>query len=441
MTINIHVSRDLLRAAYERDDSAALIRLLAVSHEHLASLCPRCAEEIAAFSKSRSSAVPFLQTFETVTQALNTLGPLVEEETASVTAFVETLQELPAEQRWSRIVDREDLHDLPLLSALLAESRSNTPGNPCEALVWAQLAESLLCHRDLGPEAQEHWVRSVAYQANAHRLRNQLRLAEQELSRSRHLVHSLGVSDPAVTAELDSLHASLLIELQQLDRARRLLHRAAFLFKSIGADDQVGRVLIQLGIAHEYDADPVTALEVTHEALAYLDPERHRHLFLCAMLSIARYHYAQGEYETALDIATFDEDLIEAEIASGNTSLDYNLRWLHGRIAAAREEFAQAEKYLSSIRREAIERADAYDAIVVNMELALLHYRCHRRDEALVQAGEALNLARAHRLPHHATTALVLLADTLRQGEPAAQLLHQVAELVQKARLKPSEPR
>jgi len=437
MSTDIHVSRELLRAVYEEDDSAALIQLLAIIHEHLSSLCPTCAEEIEAFTEGQGSSVPFLGTFETVTRALDTLRPLIEEETACVAAFMDSLRQQPAEERWSLIAEAEDLHGRALVSALISEGRSHTPADPMEALLWAQLAEELLRHLGLGADHPDLWVQAIAYQGNAQRQRGQLRAAEREFSRSRLILQSVGVADPAVTAELDSLQASLHIDLHQLEQARLLLQRAALLFKSIRADDQVGRVLIQLGIAHEYDADPMAAMEVTHEALAYLDPDRHRHLYLCAVLSNARYHYAQGDYDTALDIAVYDEDLIETEIAGGNTWLDYNLRWLRGRIAAAREEYSEAESYLTSIREDAIERADPYDAIVVNTELALLCYRRHQNDQALSLAAEALAISQAHELPQHAIAALMLLTDTLRQGEPAAQLLHQVAEFIQKVRWNP----
>jgi len=56
---------------------------------------------------------------------------------------------------------------------------------------------------------------------------------------------------------------------------------------------------------------------------------------------------------------------------------------------------------------------------------------------ACVLATEALALARDTRLPKDVVTALILLTDTLRQGQPAAQLLHQVAEFIQRVRWNP----
>jgi len=442
MRAETHVSRKLLHDVYEEKDCAALLQLLDIVREHLTQLCPACKEEAEAFSRRQErhqeSNAPFLQRFETVSRALDAFCPRTEDETASIDALMSSLRSLPAEERWSVLVAAEGLHDRNLATALIEESRSCTPDEPAQALLWAQQADRLLRLLDSKARAADLQVLAIAYQANAHRLLGQLRAAEEAFSRSRLIVQSFEVADPAAIAELDSLQASLYVDLRRLDQAQHLLHRAAFLFKSIRADEQVGRVLIQLGIAYEHDADPVAALEITHEALTYLDPERHRHLFLCAVLSNARCHYSQGDYETALDVVAFDEDLIEVEIASGNTWLDYNLRWLRGRIAAAQGRLDEAERLLSSVRDEAVGRRAPYDAIVANTELAFIHYRHHRRDLALGLANEALALARAHRLPQHAIAALKVLTDTLRQGQPAAHLLHQATELIRLARWNPT---
>lgn len=418
MSTDIHLSRDLLRAVYEDDDSTALLELLEIVQDHLSSLCPTCAEEIEAYSREQRSAVPILRSLETTNcKAIETL---LKETKTAVATLMDKLRELPAKGRWPVIARAEHLHGRALVSALVAESRGHSPSEPMEALLWAQLAEQALQHIHLGAEAPDLWVLAIAYQANSHRLHSSFRSAEEDFMRARVILQSVEVANPAIAAELDSLQASLHLDLYQLTQARQLLHRAAFLFKSIHADDQVGCVLIKLGIAHEYDNDPVAAMSVTHGALCYLDPDHDRHLFLCAMLCNARYYYDQGDYNTALDIVAFDEDLIKSEIANGNTWLDFNLRWLRGRIAAAREEFSDAERYLSSVRKEAIERVDAYNVLHVSIELALLYFHQCRREEALSLSTEALNLARAHRLPHDAIAALLVLTDTLRLGQPAA---------------------
>src|SRR6185436_2698282 len=243
---DIHISRELYQAV-ERGELPREF-LEEVQAEHLLARCPHCRAEAEAYAFGRTAGPSAWSRF---LQVLSLLVPRwmapAERELRGARRDFEELLALSREERGVRLARARSRFRSPgLVRLLLAESRRRLPGQPAEALHFAELAWKVANRNPAMPEFYELYVLATVGMANACRVRNEAARADELFALARQVMDKHGVTDPAVIARVDDLVGSRRKDQRRFPEAEKLLKRAAVLYGLARSPEDHARVLINL---------------------------------------------------------------------------------------------------------------------------------------------------------------------------------------------------
>ena len=426
-----HITRKLLLAA--RRGQVSWQHLAGVLLERLSTACRGCREEAEAAAAEEIPAESYRQP---VTRAVQIEAELrrYEEDRKTAPALLARLRELSPEQRLLRIRNApERFANLALGEDLIDEARGCIPHDPEGSLGWARTAEAVA-----GTYAMPyypHLILAIAYQGNAHRAMGDFDLARARLYQARNLMEAHQVTDLDLGAELHSLLGSLCSDLGRFDEAAEHLEGAAALYKTLGEDKRLARVLIQIGLLHGIVGNFTEALEADKAALALLTPEGDLRTYLCARLNLALHLIERGQPELARDFLEWDADLYAK---NGDTYLQVRVSWLEARIALALGDPAGAERGYLAVRQEFIGKRHGFNTALVSLELATLYHEQRRFSELEEIAAQTVDLFQAYELHQEALAALVLLRDAARARSLTAETIARVTAFLREAERVPA---
>lgn len=432
---DIHLSREILRAV--EDGRVPMAVLDEIKTEHLLSCCPHCRAEVRAFQAERRARVPFLSRLVQVLSAL--LGRLVElgsREMQTAERDFRDLLLLPEDER-SRCVDRarSRFRSPALVRRLLEESRRHASMQPAVSLHFAELAEQV-ANRNPGMEGYfDLYVLAKAQKANACRVGNDRRRAQELFAVARQVMADQGVTDPEVVARVDELTASLWKDLRRFQEAERLLKRAALQFGLIGASEDAARALIKLGDTRCAGGFPEQAIEITRSALALLRPGSDLRLRVAGHYNLALQMVEAGRFEEASEVLMEEEALFEQV---QERWLQLRLLWLRADIAAGQGRLDDAERAYLDTREGFIAQGIGYDAAIVSLDLAILYLRQERTADVRHLAEEMLSIFQAQDVHREAVAVLTLFQEAARQDRITLEKALQVAAFLREARHEPS---
>lgn len=357
--------------------------------------------------------------------------PLAEAEIAELLALDEPAARIEKIRR-----ARSRFRSPILVTLLLKRARAHLTEDPDTACHLGRLAEQVALRAPVVDERQGFGV-DLLIEARAH-LANSLRVAGDLQEASRLLANAEKLlersADPLLHAEVASFGGSLALDQRRFAEAGRRLDRALLLYRHLGEDVAVGKILLKKANLCYLQDKLEDALEVVSEAARSLDPEAHRGLALCAQHNRATYLVDLGRPEEARSVML--ENLNLYREYSGCAS-QLRLLWLEGKIAEATGDLQTAEDSYARVQAGFLERGLAYDAALVMLDHAALCME--RRDIEAVRdlTAEALPFFETQEMHREAFTALVLFS---RAAAAEAVTLEQIGRLVRYLREVRSSP-
>ncbi len=436
---DIHLTRDLLWAVTRGELPASVITQIGT--QHLMSLCATCRQEIIAFQRERAAPVTadYDRVFHLLPAVLAEQVPRLEREQRGAARDLEELLALPREERVHKVERARNRFRSPALVRLLvAESRKRVPADAAEAFQLARLGRLVAHCNPQMPGAFDLIALATAQMANACRVLDDTRQADEHFAHARYVITHHGVTDTEILARVDYLEGSLRMDQRQFLEAEELLARAAMLYRVSGDLVESARVLVTLGGMYFFQGDRTRAIEATTAALKGIQVDRDPRLYLCARYNLARYVTEDGQYDEAADILSVDEDLYR-EFPEAWTQL--RLTWLRGKIAAGRGESDTAEKAFLAARDGFLAAGHGYDAAMVAIEdLTLLYLREGRTADVKRLAEEILPIFQAQDVHREALAALRLFQEAARQEQLTVQAVQKYVKYLRDARTDPSIP-
>jgi tetratricopeptide (TPR) repeat protein len=361
----------------------------------------------------------------------------LEREQRGAARDLEELLALPREERIRRVERAHNrFRSAALVRLLVGESRKRMQADPAGALHLAKLGRLVAHCNPQMPGAFDLIALATAQMANACRMLDDTRQAEEHFGHARYVITHHGVTDMEILARVDYLEGSLRTDQRLFSQAEDLLARAATLYRVSGDPVETARVLVTLGNLYFFQDDRERAIEATTAALKGMRADREPRLYLCARYNLARYLTEDGQYDEAADILSVDEDLYR-EFPEAWTQL--RLTWLRGKIAAGRGESDAAEKALLEARDGFMAAGHGYDAAMVAVEdLALLYLREGRTADVKRLAEEIFPIFQSQDVHREAVAALRLFQEAARQEQLTVQGVREYVRYLREARTDPA---
>jgi|GEM_PF-927293 len=419
-----------------------------IEREHLAALCPACAETIEEHKVPPGESVEPVDPFTPppgvgsgAEVPRDRLDPgrdrlKVGERRAAerkARAWVRQVVKLPPAERLVTVAGAYvRFKGMLFCLLLLEEARRRIPGDPAEAesLADAVLAANQKTEADR-PDAEVE-APALAVRGNARRALGRLLDAADDLAAAQELLDSPEVTDPETPAEVFSYLGSLRKDQGRFDEAAAHLHRAATLYGLLRNREKAARIFLKLGAVHHARHEPGAAVTATEEALGHLatlDSDAKDWLRGYAHYNLAVHLHSAGETERAEAELAAHEELIEG----ASDQLANLLVWLRARIAWSRQNLAAAQRLYTEARQRALDRGIAWDAGLVGLELALVHLVRGHTTKVRKLAREALEIFAEQQVQREVRAALDLLHAAARRDAITRKLLEQAIAAVQLA--------
>lgn len=404
--------------------------------EHV-SACARCRRRIEALQLAGPK---YDAALAVSTRRLIDLQAAYQKERAAAKGLVAELTRHPAERRRILIANHPRFHTWGVFEHLIETSREETSRNPALAEELAKLALDLSEHLDAasyGVEAIEDLkARAWAYLGNAHRVRFELREAQNALDRA--LSHlRQGTREPWELAVWLDLKASLLRSQRRFDEAMRLLKRALVLFLAVGDRHRAGRTLISMDNVHHRAGQPEKGIPLLYQALDLIDPEQDPRLLFSAKHNLIDNLVDAGRHMEAQRLLAQSRALYRRfdEPAFRNRR-----RWVEGKIARGIGQPERAEELLLKARAGFQEQDAAYEVALVCLELAGLYAEQGRTAEMKQLAEGMVPIFSSRQIHREALAALALWCQAVQSETAGAELAAQVASAIKRGREEQMSP-
>ena len=429
-----HITRELLRAA--RRGELSYRHLAELQRAHLDEVCPHCRRESEAERAEETLVEAYREPVRRVSRAARLEAELdaIREEAERAPRLLEALRELSPEQRLLRIRNNPDrFANRVLCEELFDLARGCLPADPHGSRAWAETAKAVA--ESYSVPYPSHQIRAIAFQANAYRAACDFDSALVHFRQARDLIDEHDVTDLELGAELHSFLGSLNTDLRRFEQAGEHLESAMNLYRILGHEEELARVLLQLGILHRHLGDLEAALEADHAATGLISPQGNPSLYLGARFNYARTLFEARRYQAARDLLAYDEDLYEAH---ADPHLRVRVQWLEGRIAAATGDPAAAERDLLAVLDELASQRQGFDAALACLDLAALYHQEARLGDLERAATQAVQLFQAHEVHWDALAALLLLQEAALTRTLTAEAIRRVGGFLQEAQRDPT---
>ncbi len=322
-----------------------------------------------------------------------------------------------------------------LAQHLLDLCRECWVASPAEAEGFAYLALEVIDQLDgAQPAVSDLRAQRWAYLGNARRIQSDFRSAEDAFTLARSFL-DVGSSDLLLRAEIFDLEASLRQDQRRLDEARRLLNRAANLYRRTGDDHRLGRVMMKQAMLTNDAGHPDLAIGLLRQASDLIDTEREprlRNTVIQQLVYLLREAGRQPEAIALLPQA-------RAAVAQFGTRSDaLRLSWTEALLAADLGNWAEAEHAFREVRSGFIEEGIGYDAALVSLDLAHLYLSRGRTAETRRLAAEMLPIFQSRDIHREALAALMVFYRAAEIDRVTTSMIEQIAACVR--RIRPSQP-
>jgi tetratricopeptide (TPR) repeat protein len=257
--------------------------------------------------------------------------------------------------------------------------------------------------------------------ANAYRVADRLREALEALNVAAD-AFAAGTLDEVIGARLLDVQASLDADRRHFAAALESLEVVHAVHLRRGDRHLAGRALLTKGLYAGYGGDPERAVELLEEGLALVDRPRDPGLVFGAVHNLARGLMECGRFEEARELLRSNHAM-----DPGGRVNRLKVRWLEGQIAAGLGELDRAEQALAEVRLGFEEMDLRYKASLAALELAAVHLRQGRADEARDAALEAVGVFTGLGIGREAMASVLVIRAAFERRSATAALLESVA--------------
>jgi len=326
------------------------------------------------------------------------------------------------------------LRGLAGYEALLERSWSLRFDDPRQMVQLCELASvvaaGLSAARYGGERVRDFQCRAAIELANAYRVIGRPAEAQTALNEALEFFR-MGTQDRLMAARLFVIQAQVSGDRRNFETALAAFDSAIKVYRDYGEPHQVGDTLIKKGMYCGYACRLDEALKLLTEGLALIDPTTHPELALLAVHNLANILVDSAKYREARTLIWRNLPLYRRY---GGRVLHLRLRLLEGRIHAGIEEPERAERDFEEARRGFAELGQPYMATLVLLDLAVLHIRQGRDDDARREALEAADIFLGLNIGREAAVAMMLLKSTVKfRLATTAVLLEEMAEFMRAA--------
>lgn len=383
---------------------------------------------------------PYGAAFEQSTARIGERVNDVIRETAAAAALLpDLLAETPPRRR-ERIRSEPRLWQVKLCDRLEAGSRAAWASDPAEAVELADLAVQIAERLDvrLYGESLVADTRALAwaYLGNACRIASDLRRAEEALDVAEDFCGRYPI-DILTEAQVLGFRASLWNSLGRFAEANRLLDRVLGLYREAGDRHQEGRTLILKGMILGDSGSFQEAIRLLRRGLASIDPGAEPCLLLAARHNLILFLNDGGNHQEALEALEQSRHLYQE---LGSPLHQVRLRWLEGRIALGLGRLDDSEGALRLARDAFLGQGICFDAALVSLDLAMVHFRKGDAAEVKRLAAEIIPVLQNCRVQPETIAALLLFREAAESEQVTSAFLDRLAGYLRRVRLDPSVP-
>ncbi|HVT16472.1 MAG TPA: helix-turn-helix transcriptional regulator [Thermoanaerobaculia bacterium] len=301
-----------------------------------------------------------------------------------------------------------------------------------------ELAELALRVAELAPGERLWRLRLQGYclgfLANARRVRNDERGAEEAFARARRLWQEGEAADPGrllAAWRLLDLEASLRRSQRRFAEALELSGRAL----AAAPREAAARILVNKAVAFDHLGEAERAIATLRQAAPLVDDQREPRLLFALRFNLATNLCHLDRHGEAALLLPEVRQMAEAL----HKELDLvRVVWLEGRVAAGLGRPAAALAAFARVRGEFLARAMAYDAALVTLELAALHAAAGRTAEVKELARQTARVFRAKGIHREARAALQLFRQAADREALTAELARRLVAYLYRARHDPA---
>ncbi|HVT16470.1 MAG TPA: helix-turn-helix transcriptional regulator [Thermoanaerobaculia bacterium] len=361
-------------------------------------------------------------------------GPPAEEDRALAAELWQVLAPLAPGERRLLVEKSREYQTWALAERLCHESAEAASDDAGRAVELAELALRVAV---LAPGERLWRLRLQGYclgfLANARRVRNDERRAEEASARARRRWQEGQAGDPSgLLAEwrLLDLEASLRRSQRRFAEALDLSDRAL----AAAPRSAAARILVNKAVAFDHLGEAERAIATLRQAAPLVDGRREPRLVFALRFNLATNLCHLDRYSEAALLLPEVRQMAEAL----RKELDLvRVAWLEGRIAAGLGRPAAALAAFARVRGELLARGMAYDAALVTLELAALHAAAGRTAEVKELAHQTAQVFRAKGIHREARAALQLFRQAADQEALTAELARQLVAYFYRARHDP----
>jgi tetratricopeptide (TPR) repeat protein len=326
------------------------------------------------------------------------------------------------------------LRGLAGYEALLERSWSLRFDDPRQMVQLCELASvvaaGLSASRYGGERVRDCQCRAAIELANAYRVIGRPAEAQTALNEALEFFR-MGTQDRLMAARLFVIQAQVSGDRHNFETSLAAFDSAIKVYRDFGEPYQVGDTLIKKGMYCGYACRLDEALELLNEGLALIDPTTHPELALLAVHNLANLLVDSSRYREARTLLWRNLPLYRRY---GGRVLRLRLRLLEGRIHAGIDEPERADRDFEEARRGFAEIGHPYMASLILLDLAALHIRQGRDEDARCEALEAADIFLGLNIGREAAVAMMLLKSTVKfRLATTAVLFEEMAEFMRAA--------
>ena len=293
-----------------------------------------------------------------------------------------SLQKRSRAQRPALIEANPQMHTWGLYDTLLESARRTTSRNPKRASEVAGLALAVAMSLDKDTYGEnliaDYKTAAMAVRGNCKRVAGDFEGARADLEAAWQLLEA-GTGDALERAHVLMLGGSWNIDLGFLEKAETLLEKAIRIYRRAADNSGAGRTMIvQARAIASHDTE--RAILVLEEASGYIDALQEPRTELCRRHNLAWYLTEAGR---PLEAARVLRDSRALYRKFRDPEIQFQLRWLEGRIHRGLGNLSKAEKLLERAATDCLERGLVQEYLFCGLELATLLSECGDRKRAL----------------------------------------------------------
>lgn len=342
---------------------------------HLLARCPECVKLARAVTRRFRRVRPdaYDRILLRVEGASSPLRERIDRERLLAVGQWASLEKSSQAERLIRIAADPSLHTWGLYERLLEAAREAAPAHPARGLERAHLA--LAVANELDPQVygeapiMDFKAGALAVRGNCKRIAEDFEGASADLEHASQLLKE-GTGDPLETANLLSLRGSLSKDLGFYTESEGLLQKAIYIYRKLGDEENVGKIMIQQATAVGY-LEPERAVAILEEATDHVNSVSQPFLELCLRHQLALFLNDAGRTLEASGVLEDSRSLYD-KFPDGPYHL--KLRLLEGKISRNLGNLEEAEEIFERLAEDFLRLGLSQEYLLCRLDLAEVVY-------------------------------------------------------------------